>query len=91
VPFCIACLLVSEVSSERNATASLRTAPQPGFWDDPKRRRPFGAQRPERPKSELRHKQYKKYGASTANDDQCVAATGWDYFAAAGVMIDHNP
>src|SRR5262249_16064559 len=45
--------LVSEVSSERNATASLRTALQPGFWEDPKRMRPLGTQRPERPKSEL--------------------------------------
>src|SRR5262249_5821079 len=55
----IVCLLVCEVSSERSTTASLRTAPQLGFWEDPKRMRPIGTQRPERPKSELRTKNTK--------------------------------
>src|SRR5215813_13937306 len=49
-------------------TASLRTAPQPGFWEDPKRMRPLDTQRPERPKSELWHKKYEKCGLSKAGD-----------------------
>src|SRR5262249_42929044 len=53
-------------------TASLRTAPQPGFWEDPKRMRPLSTQRPERPKSELWHKKYEKCGVSTAGDAACV-------------------
>src|SRR5436190_21555535 len=55
-----------KVSSERNTTASLRTAPQPGFWEDPKRMRPLGTQRPERPKSELGTTNTKKCGLSKA-------------------------
>src|SRR5882724_11362113 len=73
VPFCIVCLLVSEVSSERSATASLRTAPQPGFWEDPKRMRPIGAQRPERPKSELWGQEIRKCGLSKASGSHCRA------------------
>src|SRR5262249_11064995 len=58
--------------SERRATASLRTAPQPGFLEDPKRMRPLSTQRPERPKSELWHKKYEKCGLSKARDAACL-------------------
>src|SRR5260370_477031 len=63
---CIVCILVSEISSERNETASQRPAQQTGFWEDPKRMRPLGTQRPERPKSELWHKKYEKCDLSKA-------------------------
>src|SRR5262249_36797712 len=65
--------------SERRATASLRTAPQPGFWEDPKRMRPLSTQRPERPKSELWHKKYEKCGLSKARDAACVCTRDRQY------------
>jgi hypothetical protein len=55
-------------SKAMNATAALRTAPQPGFWEDPKRMRPLGTQRPERPKSELWLNKYEKCGRCKARN-----------------------
>src|SRR5438309_935386 len=42
---CIVRLLVSDASSSPNTPASLRSAPQPGVWEDPKRVRAIGTQR----------------------------------------------
>src|SRR5262249_49008883 len=55
-------------------TASLRTAPQPGFWEDPKQSGLLSTQQPERPKSELWHKKYEKCDLSKACDAACVCA-----------------
>src|SRR6516164_4427423 len=54
--------------------SSLRTAPQPGFWEDPKRSGLVSTQQPERPKSELWHKKYEKCGLSKACDAACLRA-----------------
>ena len=51
-PFCIVFTPSKFVNHVTRVPNSLRFALQPGLLEDPKRRRPFGTQRPERPKSD---------------------------------------